>query len=662
MNASALSAPDKAPTNFGYPLKSTKIIKGFQASANQYGPGHRGTDFEASPGTAVYSIAPAQVIFVGSVNGHLYISLDHGSGIVSTYSVGTKAVKEGEVIEKGKLLGTVGKPLENDAENTFHFSMRVNDKYVDPMLYITGTIPVREISLTPIDADDRSLFEKARDWAKKQIENGLDFGKEIVDNFTQGVKDFYGWFEDSAKDTFNKFGEELSSVLKEFDEIKNKISDKVSEITSNMAKGAWDLVGKGVDALKDLQDIAFKYGKKIIDIGNKFTDLYNKMIKKAFKVGSGFAQFIFDKTKDLAFSGLKLFGSWATTLYDGGIAGLRATFKVLDANFDVDFGVLAREVLMPASCLFGGCTSPVKKTCDSSAKQGDVKTPGKEYKGSGNKAFMVSGINSEGSPIAGQGTPPTSIDYKTLGYKQSDVQYFSYKGTGQEFGKKDTYQDLNISAKLMDDQIKDFAKKNPGEKIDLFAHSLGGAVTSLWLAKFYDENDKSYPKLGKIIMYAPALSGTELADGGAKLDDNLVGRIVHNGAALIPGIPPSSSKAMQQVTEGGYIQKEIEKSGIMKKYEIYSLQYGSDYVVTSGSEHIDGLKEVPLEETPGDILGSHFTITDSDASMAQSQRILAGKKLACNTLGGSLGYIAGSSLVHAFEYKVGDLIGMIGGK
>ena len=80
-NASAVQAPDKAPTNFGYPLKSTKIIKGFQASANQYGPGHRGTDFEAAIGTPVYAIAPAQVVYVGTINGRGYITLNHGSNI-----------------------------------------------------------------------------------------------------------------------------------------------------------------------------------------------------------------------------------------------------------------------------------------------------------------------------------------------------------------------------------------------------------------------------------------------------------------------------------------------------------------------------------------------------------------------------------------------------
>ena len=146
-------------------------------------------------------------------------------------------------------------------------------------------------------------------------------------------------------------------------------------------------------------------------------------------------------------------------------------------------------------------------------------------------------------------------------------------------------------------------------------------------------------------MYAPVLTGTELADSGKQLDETIIGRTVHNGLSnLVEQIPSTSTEAFKQVTEGGYVQKTIEKTNLAKKFDIYVLRYGSDYVVTAGSEHIDGLKEIPLEER----------------GLKDYQRILEGKKTACNTFFGSLKFIGQSTVVHGIEYFVGGSLNNIG--
>ena len=660
--AFASTFADKSPGNFGYPLKSTKITKGFVPSATKYGPGHRGTDFEATIGTSVYAIADGQVIFAGLVAGRLYISIDHGNDIVSTSSVVTKSVKVSDVVKKDQLIGTSGKQLTKDDINTFHFSMRVKKVYVDPMLYITGKIPVREISLSPINSKSESLWTKIKKEAKQMIEAGIDFTNDVISSVQKDIDDFYDWLKQTGNAGIKKLNDDLKIAWDEYKRIKAKMVEKANEISKYVIEKSNDALKKAVTTFKKLQDQAVKTVKKLIDTSNEINNIVKSIVKKALKISSDFAQNIFDATQNLMELPYDISTLAIRGMTDTVFSGLRATFKVIDANFDFDFAMLTRELLTPISCIAGNCTIPVKKVCDTKANMNQVKSVSEGYKGSGNIAFIVPGINTKWDNDSGYGKNPTGIDYKKLGYEKKDIQYFSYTGNNESYEVKDSQQDLNESAKLMDEQIKLFAKENPGKKIDLLAHSLGGAVASLWLANYYDAKNKHYPKLGKIIMYAPVLTGTELADSGKQLDETITGRTLHNRlSSLVEQIPSTSTEAFKQVTEGGYVQKTIENTRIAKKYDIYVLRYGSDYVVTAGSEHIDGLKEIPLEERSlKDYLKAHFSIVNSDNSISQSQRILEGKKTACNTFFGSLKFIGQSTVVHGIEYFVGGSLNNIG--
>src|SRR4029453_4714116 len=62
------------------------VIRGFDLPDDPYGPGHRGIDIAASVGTAIVAPADGTVAFAGPVGGLLFLTIDHGGGVSSTYS------------------------------------------------------------------------------------------------------------------------------------------------------------------------------------------------------------------------------------------------------------------------------------------------------------------------------------------------------------------------------------------------------------------------------------------------------------------------------------------------------------------------------------------------------------------------------------------------
>lgn len=676
-NASAVQAPDKAPTNFGYPLKSTKIIKGFQASANQYGPGHRGTDFEAAIGTPVYAIAPAQVVYVGTINGRGYITLNHGSNIESTYSVATKTVKMGDVVQKNQLIGTSGKPQENDAENTFHFSMRVNDKYVDPMLYITGTIPVREISLTEIKKPTKSWWQEHLEKGAKLIKAGLD----VIGDSVGEMKSFADWLGSAASDEFDKLVNRAIDTYKNLNDLKNKALGYIDEMKDALGKGLKDVYNSAKDKLAALDSALSEAGKAAINAATGLKDFLVSVVKKSYSLGKNVGDLIIGIVKDKFDFVISVGKGIFNILKDPIVSAANATLKVLDHYFDLDKDAFENWMTNPVSCLLGNCTLPVKLACNPNASPSKVLSAKDGYKGSGNAVFIVPGLNSAGSPDAkDKKSHPTDIPYGKLGYSNDETQFFSYAGSGKNFNEDDTYQDINISVKLMDEQVKEFAKSHKGQKMDLLSHSLGGAVTSLWLAQYYDENNPNYPKLGKIVMFAPVLGGTELADLSSGITSSEKGAELQNilSKAPITGslVPPSASPILKQLQEGGEIQKELADSNVGKKYTIYSLQVGNDLIVTSGTKALEGVRNVPIPDSgvlknsslskyfSPSVLNAalaHSNIVKSDNAISQVQRILTNKKVACLGASGAADFVKNSVVVHTGETFVGEST-KVGGK
>ncbi|MGH7359020.1 MAG: peptidoglycan DD-metalloendopeptidase family protein, partial [Candidatus Rokuibacteriota bacterium] len=73
------------------------VVQPFDEPVSVYGPGHRGVDFAAAPGTRVGAANAGVVTFAGSVAGSLHVVVLHDGGLRTSSSfLGRVDVRAGE--------------------------------------------------------------------------------------------------------------------------------------------------------------------------------------------------------------------------------------------------------------------------------------------------------------------------------------------------------------------------------------------------------------------------------------------------------------------------------------------------------------------------------------------------------------------------------------
>lgn len=107
------------------------VVEPFRAPAHEYGPGHRGMDIAARIGEDVRSPADGVVAFRGIVVDRPLITIDHGSGHVTTFEPVDSSLAPGERVKAGQLVGTVDVG-GHSARGALHVGVRIDDAYVNP--------------------------------------------------------------------------------------------------------------------------------------------------------------------------------------------------------------------------------------------------------------------------------------------------------------------------------------------------------------------------------------------------------------------------------------------------------------------------------------------------------------------------------------------------
>lgn len=125
------------------------IVRGFEASAGTYGPGHRGVDVGGRVGEAVRAPAGGRVEFAGPVAGVTWVSLLVAPGVTVTVGPLLDAqVAAGQRVRAlapvgrlgpghGPALGPGHQPAHVPAYGmALHLGLRVDGVYVDPLPYL----------------------------------------------------------------------------------------------------------------------------------------------------------------------------------------------------------------------------------------------------------------------------------------------------------------------------------------------------------------------------------------------------------------------------------------------------------------------------------------------------------------------------------------------
>ncbi len=102
---------------------------------------HRGIDIKAEKTTVVKASAPGTVKYIKEDPRYgLSITIEHNDGFQTVYSslLSTEFVKEGDKVEQGQSIGTVGNSavFESGDGSHLHFEILKDGEYVNPDIYI----------------------------------------------------------------------------------------------------------------------------------------------------------------------------------------------------------------------------------------------------------------------------------------------------------------------------------------------------------------------------------------------------------------------------------------------------------------------------------------------------------------------------------------------
>jgi len=140
MSSVLSEAPASASAVVLRPPTDAPIVDVFSLPQGQFGPGNRGITYDTAQGEPIVAAGPGVVVFAGAVAGSLHATIDHGGGLLTSYSfVERLLVRQGDRVAAGEKIALSG--------DGFHFGMRVDGRYVDPETMF-GIREV-EVSLVP---------------------------------------------------------------------------------------------------------------------------------------------------------------------------------------------------------------------------------------------------------------------------------------------------------------------------------------------------------------------------------------------------------------------------------------------------------------------------------------------------------------------------------
>jgi murein DD-endopeptidase MepM/ murein hydrolase activator NlpD len=120
-----------------WPADAFRLARVYVAPAHDYGPGHRGIDLALLGASAVRAPADGIVAFAGRVAGRGVLTIDHGSGLVTTLEPVDTTLVPGASVRRGEDVGTLALG-GHAAAGDLHFGVRLNGEYINPMLLLGG--------------------------------------------------------------------------------------------------------------------------------------------------------------------------------------------------------------------------------------------------------------------------------------------------------------------------------------------------------------------------------------------------------------------------------------------------------------------------------------------------------------------------------------------
>jgi murein DD-endopeptidase MepM/ murein hydrolase activator NlpD len=131
------------------------VVRPFDPPRTRYGPGHLGADLSAAPGTPVEVAGDGVVEYAGVVAKTRHVVVRHAGGLRTSYSfLRSIAVRRGQQLRRGTVVGTTGGVGENHAGRVLHLGLRASGSFVDPMRLFAPPDLSERVRLAPIVPGD----------------------------------------------------------------------------------------------------------------------------------------------------------------------------------------------------------------------------------------------------------------------------------------------------------------------------------------------------------------------------------------------------------------------------------------------------------------------------------------------------------------------------
>lgn len=129
------------------------VTRYFDAPSPNWKRGHRGLDLAGAPQQPVYAAGPGTVVFAGVLAGRPVVSIAHPGGLRTSYEPVQAAVRPGQTVTTGQLLGTLlaghpGCPARACLHWGAMWGAAARADYVDPLGLLAET-PIRLKPLSP---------------------------------------------------------------------------------------------------------------------------------------------------------------------------------------------------------------------------------------------------------------------------------------------------------------------------------------------------------------------------------------------------------------------------------------------------------------------------------------------------------------------------------
>ena len=149
-NAGSAPGPGMAAGGWSWPLNPRPaVVRAFDPPERPWLSGHRGVDLRAAyDGAPVTSPAAGTVSFVGVVVDRFVITIDHGTGLRSSFEAVRSDLEAGDPVAEGDVLGWI-QPGHCGPGHCVHWGVRRGETYLNPLAFVTDLRP--SVLLPPLD-------------------------------------------------------------------------------------------------------------------------------------------------------------------------------------------------------------------------------------------------------------------------------------------------------------------------------------------------------------------------------------------------------------------------------------------------------------------------------------------------------------------------------